>query len=135
MQENAMINKVASRVRERKKHRILVHDIVSSNPILGMSFFCALLSFKAIWMKYTTILHHLFRWLHYGNHIKDKSDNINQIFLKKGIPRTGFESAESWWRALPPFALPLIWSSTAVDVHFGRQPCKVAECNEYFHLI
>ena len=46
-------------------------------------------------MKYTTILHHLFRWLHYGNQIKDKSDDINQIFLKKGMPRTGFESTES----------------------------------------
>ena len=46
-------------------------------------------------MKYTTILHHLFRKLHYGNHNKDKSDKINQIFVKKGMPRTGFESTES----------------------------------------
>ena len=27
---------------------------------------------------------------------KDKSDKINQIFVKKGMPRTGFESTESW---------------------------------------
>ena len=36
MQETAITNKVASRVGEDKKHRILVHDIVNSNLILDI---------------------------------------------------------------------------------------------------
>ena len=54
------------------------------------------------------ISYHLFRWLHYRNRIKNKSDKIHNFFVKKGMPKTGFESTTSPLGSPSPFPLPLI---------------------------